>query len=153
MVSAHLPNLWAAGVFTTAVPGGSPSPAGTTPTSADPAFSWLSTLSGQDSDQVATYSPAYLAGQASAFGQVGGVAPSWPIGNTGANGVALTGAPFQAGPPRDACDPRVPQSAHSGVMLCALGDGSVRTVTASVSPMTFYAAVTPAGGEVPGTDW
>jgi hypothetical protein len=35
----------------------------------------------------------------------------------------------------------------------AKADGSVRTVAPSVSSATFWAAVTPAGGETLGSDW
>jgi hypothetical protein len=38
-------------------------------------------------------------------------------------------------------------------MLVALCDGSVRTVAPTVSQYTFWAACTPAGGEVLGSDW
>ena len=64
-----------------------------------------------------------------------------------------TGLTFQANPPVGACDPRIPQSPHAGGMLTALADGSVRVLAASVSEATFWAAVTPRGGEVLGNDW
>jgi prepilin-type N-terminal cleavage/methylation domain-containing protein len=51
------------------------------------------------------------------------------------------------------CDARVPQTPHSGGMLVALGDGSVKTVAGSVAPSTFYMAVTSAGGETLPADW
>jgi len=38
-------------------------------------------------------------------------------------------------------------------MLVALADGSVRTIAPSISAVTFWAAVTPAGGEMLGADW
>jgi hypothetical protein len=38
-------------------------------------------------------------------------------------------------------------------MIVALADGSVRTIHPGISPETFWAAVTPAGGEVLGADW
>jgi hypothetical protein len=38
-------------------------------------------------------------------------------------------------------------------MLVVLADGSVRTLHPSITPGTFWAAVTPAGGEVLGNDW
>jgi len=50
------------------------------------------------------------------------------------------------------CDSRQPQTPHAGGMLTALGDGSVRTVRPGIDPEVFWAAVTPAGGEVLG-DW
>jgi hypothetical protein len=38
-------------------------------------------------------------------------------------------------------------------MLVALGDGSVRTLAPGMSEATYWAAVTPAGSEIFGTDW
>jgi type II secretory pathway pseudopilin PulG len=65
------------------------------------------------------------------------------------------GAPFQVGPfgPGKPCDPRLPATPHVTGMLVALGDGSIRTVTPKISQYTFWAATTPAGGEVLGEDW
>jgi prepilin-type N-terminal cleavage/methylation domain-containing protein/prepilin-type processing-associated H-X9-DG protein len=51
------------------------------------------------------------------------------------------------------CDYRRPSSPHSGGINVGLGDGSVRFVSASISGTTWWAAVTPAGGEVMGGDW
>ncbi|MGE5194633.1 MAG: DUF1559 domain-containing protein, partial [Deltaproteobacteria bacterium] len=51
------------------------------------------------------------------------------------------------------CDPTRASSAHSGGIQVGLADGSVRTLNASMSGTTWWAAVTPAGGEVPGSDW
>jgi prepilin-type processing-associated H-X9-DG protein len=42
---------------------------------------------------------------------------------------------------------------HSGAINVGLGDGSVRNVSSGVSGITWWAAVTPAGGEVLGSDW
>jgi hypothetical protein len=38
-------------------------------------------------------------------------------------------------------------------MNVALGDGSVRGLSASLSPQTWWFAVTPTGGEQLGSDW
>jgi prepilin-type N-terminal cleavage/methylation domain-containing protein/prepilin-type processing-associated H-X9-DG protein len=51
------------------------------------------------------------------------------------------------------CDRRVASSPHTGGMNVALADGSVRFLTNSISPTTWWAACTPAGGEVLGNDW
>ena len=44
-------------------------------------------------------------------------------------------------------------SPHAGGINVGLGDGSVRTLSGSVSGLTFYAACTPGGGETLGSDW
>jgi prepilin-type N-terminal cleavage/methylation domain-containing protein len=51
------------------------------------------------------------------------------------------------------CDPTQAATAHSGGMLVGLADGSVRTLNPSMSGATWWAAVTPAGCEVLGSDW
>jgi type II secretory pathway pseudopilin PulG len=56
-------------------------------------------------------------------------------------------ATFQVAPPLAACDPALPQTPHSGGMLVALMDGSVRQLSSSISPATFWGAVTPDGKE------
>lgn len=53
---------------------------------------------------------------------------------------------------RQRCQPQAAQTPHAGGMLVALGDGSVRTLKGSIAYDTYWALVTPAGGEVPG-DW
>ena len=50
------------------------------------------------------------------------------------------------------CDKRLASTPHDN-MNVGMGDGSVRTVSAAVSPLTWAGALTPAGGEVPGSDW
>jgi len=44
-------------------------------------------------------------------------------------------------------------SPHTGGINAGMGDGSVRFVSGSVSPATWWAALTPAGGETLGSDW
>jgi prepilin-type processing-associated H-X9-DG protein len=44
-------------------------------------------------------------------------------------------------------------SPHTGGINAAMGDGSVRFVNGAVSGNTWFAAVTPSGGEVLGSDW
>ena len=62
---------------------------------------------------------------------------------------------FQVRPP--VCDPALPQTAHPGGMPVVMADGGFRLVGRSVSPATWYAAQTPAGGEKlgrePYADW
>ncbi|MBI3408957.1 MAG: DUF1559 domain-containing protein [Planctomycetes bacterium] len=62
------------------------------------------------------------------------------------------GLTFQVAPSLAECNPRIPQTPHSG-MLVGLADGSVRILAASISENTFWSAVTPATGEVLGPDW
>jgi prepilin-type N-terminal cleavage/methylation domain-containing protein len=50
------------------------------------------------------------------------------------------------------CDRRLASTPHT-VMQVALGDGSVRAVRGSITPATWAAALTPAGGEVLPGDW
>ena len=51
-----------------------------------------------------------------------------------------------------ACDATRPSTYHSTMNAC-LADGSGRTVSAGVSQPTWWAAVTPAAGDLPGSDW
>jgi prepilin-type N-terminal cleavage/methylation domain-containing protein len=61
---------------------------------------------------------------------------------------------YNYGWPNTSCgDGNRANSPHTGGLQVGLGDGSVRTVTTGVSAITFYWALTPAGGEVLGSDW
>ncbi len=51
------------------------------------------------------------------------------------------------------CDPTRAATAHPAGIQIGLADGSVRTLAPSVSGTTWWATVTPAGGEVLGSDW
>jgi prepilin-type N-terminal cleavage/methylation domain-containing protein/prepilin-type processing-associated H-X9-DG protein len=42
---------------------------------------------------------------------------------------------------------------HTGGINVGMGDGSVRVVATGISPSTWFAACTPAGGDIPGPDW
>jgi prepilin-type N-terminal cleavage/methylation domain-containing protein len=76
-------------------------------------------------------------------------------------GVANQGAPdaigptsrFQFQPNPNNCDPTRAATAHPGGIQVGLADGSVRTLASSLSGDTWWAAVTPKGGEVLGSDW
>jgi prepilin-type N-terminal cleavage/methylation domain-containing protein len=50
------------------------------------------------------------------------------------------------------CDRRLASTPHN-VMNVGMADGSVRSVSGSISPATWFAALTPAGGETLGSDW
>jgi type II secretory pathway pseudopilin PulG len=60
---------------------------------------------------------------------------------------------FQPRPKIEEADPRIPQSPYTHGLLAGLADGSVRMISPQISPQTFWAAVTPSGGEVLGPDW
>jgi prepilin-type N-terminal cleavage/methylation domain-containing protein/prepilin-type processing-associated H-X9-DG protein len=51
------------------------------------------------------------------------------------------------------CDPSRAATGHSGGMNIGLGDGSARSLANSISDRTWWAAVTPSGGEVLQSDW
>ena len=59
----------------------------------------------------------------------------------------------QPDPYQTACDWAVAQTPHSSGIQVALADGSVRSVNASIAPSTWWAALTPRGGETPASDW
>ena len=66
---------------------------------------------------------------------------------------SVAGLTFQYRPARNRCDARIPQTPHTGGMLVALADGSVRSLSNQMSEPTFWGAVTPNGGEVLRSDW
>ena len=55
--------------------------------------------------------------------------------------------------PNGNCDRRRASSPHTAGMNVGLGDGSVRFLSATVNPNTWWQALTPAGGEVLNSDW
>jgi len=61
--------------------------------------------------------------------------------------------PFQIKPTILTCDLTLLQSAHTGVMVVGLGDGSARTVTPNISVTTWKAVNDPRDGGVLGADW
>jgi prepilin-type N-terminal cleavage/methylation domain-containing protein len=81
----------------------------------------------------------------------------WPVPDTSGNAKvsvgSVRGLTFQVRPSFGECDPRIPQTAHSGGMLVALGDGSVRTLAPAMAESTFWSAVTPTSKDVLGNDW
>ena len=52
---------------------------------------------------------------------------------------------FQLAPPQEKCDPTVPQSI-SGAILVARCDGSVRSISPAVGPLTWVHPSDPADG-------
>jgi prepilin-type processing-associated H-X9-DG protein len=51
------------------------------------------------------------------------------------------------------CDITRPSTGHPGGMNVCMGDASVRSLDKSISPVTFWAACTPAGNDRLGQDW
>jgi prepilin-type N-terminal cleavage/methylation domain-containing protein len=61
---------------------------------------------------------------------------------------------YREGDPRpDDCLSELPQTPHTSGMLSALADGSVRTLSPSMTPRTFWNAVWPEDGTPLGSDW
>ena len=56
-------------------------------------------------------------------------------------------------PYETACDPALAQTPHPGGMSVALADGSVRTLSPSLSAATWWAACTPDGNDPLDPDW
>jgi prepilin-type N-terminal cleavage/methylation domain-containing protein len=80
---------------------------------------------------------------------------TYPVtrGSPPVSGPSYPGDTFQVAPRIKDCNPFVAQTPHRSGMLVALGDGSVRTLSAGMSPATYWGAVTPARGEILGIDW
>jgi prepilin-type N-terminal cleavage/methylation domain-containing protein len=60
---------------------------------------------------------------------------------------------FQIKPPPGTCNPDRASSGHTALIMVGMVDGSVRSVSAATSGDTWWAACTPSGNEVLGTDW
>lgn len=60
---------------------------------------------------------------------------------------------IQSGATVTSCDYRRLQALHNGVMTTGLADGSVRTISASISALTFQRICNPRDGQVLGSDW
>lgn len=103
--------------------------------------------------------------QSGPFTQPGPYYSIWAYGRTAwqewnpvfAYQITGPGSKFQLNPRTSGdlatCDPRLASAPRSSGILVALGDGSVRFVAGSVDPNTWWAACTPKGGEVLGSDW
>jgi type II secretory pathway pseudopilin PulG len=61
--------------------------------------------------------------------------------------------PFYTTPAAGFCHPDVPASPHTAVMICGLGDGSVRNVSNGVTGTTWRNACIPDDGNPLGSDW
>jgi prepilin-type N-terminal cleavage/methylation domain-containing protein len=88
------------------------------------------------------------------WGETGGTCDR--VGGQGGNGSTpgfYTLNPPQAAPPQFNCNPCMLQSLSGSGIQVGLGDGSVRTVSTSISPATWAAAVQPNDGVPLGADW
>jgi prepilin-type N-terminal cleavage/methylation domain-containing protein len=81
-------------------------------------------------------------------------APGFGISRLGPQGIGPA-SKFQVRPSPylGNCDPTRTATAHSGGMNVVLADASVRALSPAISGATWWAACTPAGGEVLGADW
>ncbi len=61
--------------------------------------------------------------------------------------------PPQVTPKRIDCDPRRPQTPFVGGLNAAMMDGSVRVLNRDLTGLTWWAACTPADGDLLGSDW
>jgi hypothetical protein len=64
-----------------------------------------------------------------------------------------TATPPQNMPTVANCNPYIPQAMTSGSCIVGLGDGSVRTVSTTINPITWYRAIWPQDGLPMGSDW
>ncbi|OWK36749.1 DUF1559 domain-containing protein [Fimbriiglobus ruber] len=60
---------------------------------------------------------------------------------------------FQTAVTQANCDPTLPQAFSAGGIMVAMGDGSVRSVSPSISATTWGYAVDPGDGQILGSDW
>ena len=65
---------------------------------------------------------------------------------------SVAGVTFQVRPRVEEANCHMLQTPYSAGLLVAMADGSVRTIGSGVSETTFWAAITPNGGEVGGLD-
>ncbi|MCI0701376.1 MAG: DUF1559 domain-containing protein [Planctomycetia bacterium] len=83
--------------------------------------------------------------------------PDWgPLVSSSDNGMPTGNAAiFQSNPPGNpaVCDGGRASSRHTSGINVGLGDGSVRFVSTGVSPATWWAAMTPAAGDILSSNW
>src|SRR5262249_25543693 len=75
------------------------------------------------------------------------------MANQGAPNALGPSSKYQVQPVQGACDPTRAATPHPGGRQVGLADASVRTLAPSLSGDTWWAAVTPRGNEVLGSDW
>jgi prepilin-type N-terminal cleavage/methylation domain-containing protein len=78
--------------------------------------------------------------------------PTWPYSYNPATDFLSLPLP-QMRPVPGQCDPSRLQSPYGGVILAGLADGSVRTLSAGISPYSWNLALNPADGRVFDSSW
>lgn len=130
-------NFWALGAFSASTPSfATPLPAGENYPSAEPALEQF-------------VPPAAVP----ATGEIKGRSGRKDMNFAVAQRNVKTWGGFQVAVRPADCDPRIMQTPQPSGMSVAMGDGSVRTLAPRISANTFWAAVTPSGGEDLGADW
>ena len=78
-----------------------------------------------------------------------------PMFANGAYGAVGPGSKFQIqpNPYQTNCSPFLASTPHTGGMVTALCDASVRSISSGISGTTWWAACTPAAGDILGSDW
>jgi prepilin-type N-terminal cleavage/methylation domain-containing protein len=77
----------------------------------------------------------------------------YPITRNGVTIGSIAELYFQYRPTLGEADQRICQGYHTGGMLVAMADGSVRLMSHSIKPNVYWSLVTPSGGEVVRDDW
>ncbi len=79
----------------------------------------------------------------------------WGSGVSGPNSKFLTESPqaFVNNVSGDNTEINRPTALHTAGLMVGMADGSIRVVNSGVSPGTWWAACTPASGDVLGSDW
>jgi len=88
-----------------------------------------------------------------AYGSSGGVGYTHRTSIAGMVGLNSKFQRVEMRPWNTQCNPMLTQLIHSGVMIVGMGDGSVRSVSESISPQSWWAALTTSSGDIPGNDW
>jgi prepilin-type N-terminal cleavage/methylation domain-containing protein len=73
--------------------------------------------------------------------------------SVGLNNRFAYGVTIQVSPAQDLCDPRRLQTFSASGLQVLLMDGSIKTISASISPLTLTMALVPNDGGVLGNDW
>jgi prepilin-type N-terminal cleavage/methylation domain-containing protein len=76
-----------------------------------------------------------------------------PSGSVGPNSKFLTISPTQFAADTDPLSIQAPTALHTGGMEVGMADGSVRLLNNGISGTTWWAACTPAQGDLLGSDW